>query len=171
MRPRIAIVLLSAAFFIAAAITWWLGPGQHWLAIQTGTTYCGSKDTAERYCYWSGFGSVFPWSLLALGGVFTAVWAIVRKHNCHEPGCWRVGRVHVDDRGTISCFHHHPEGKPERGHIHRQHHAHLARQAAEHEHRERVRRWEAELHLGRAHRDSTGSAGAPSPDSQSAASA
>ena len=61
-----------------------------------------------------------------IGGVIT----LLRKHDCHEPGCWRLGRVHVDDKGTLSCWHHHPDGKPRPGHIRRAHERHKARAGA-----------------------------------------
>lgn len=109
---------------------WWYLGGQHWLAIHTGTCpvegSCNS-GTGPYYGYWSGFGSVWPWSFLGLSGVAGVLAVTARRHNCHEPGCWRIGRVHVDDKGTLSCFHHHPEGKPQKGHILRKHREHQER--------------------------------------------
>jgi hypothetical protein len=129
-RTQKLVVAVIVLGLVALAFTWFYAwHGQHWLAVQTGTDYCVNlppqyTTVCERYGYWSGFGSVWPWSLLGLGGVVTAVWFFIRKHNCHEPGCLRVGRVTVDDKGTLSCFHHYPEGKPRKGHIQRAHDAH-----------------------------------------------
>lgn len=52
----------------------------HWL---------GLDDAAGRpYLFWSGAGSD-----LAYLGIF---WALARKHNCHQPRCWRLGRLPVE---------------------------------------------------------------------------
>src|SRR6478672_4864826 len=39
-----------------------------------------------------------------LGGAY----AIVRRHNCHAKGCWRIGRHKVAGTDYIVCRHHHP---------------------------------------------------------------
>jgi hypothetical protein len=52
------------------------------------------------YAFWSGAGSDLG-EVALLGGMIT----LVRKHNCHERRCWRVGRHVVD--GTPWCNHHH----------------------------------------------------------------
>ena len=103
---------------------WWDNGGQHWAARETGT-YCGSTGT--RYCYWSGFGSVFPWVLLTLGGVFGFLGAHLRMFNCHEQGCWRLGRYAVAAGTFRYCGHHHPDwegSQPSRAHILRRHELH-----------------------------------------------
>jgi hypothetical protein len=131
MRKR----TVAAAVLLAGTgvFCWWWGDGgQHWLAIQTGTCPLqGSCDAGAgpHYGYWSGFGSVFPWSMTILSGIAAGLAVHWHHINCHEPGCWRIGRVHVDDRGTLSCFRHYPEGRPAKGHIHRMHAAHLERLA------------------------------------------
>jgi hypothetical protein len=42
------------------------------------------------YGLWSGFGSD-PAEFGIVGAVGTGVYQLVKKYNCHEPGCWRVG--------------------------------------------------------------------------------
>ena len=115
-----------AALCIAAGLWWDLGHGQHWLAYQTGT-YCGTTGT--RYCYWSGFGSVFPWVAFSMGGIFAGLAVGLRKVNCHQPGCPRIGR-YPDAGGSFHyCGKHHPgwEGKhPSQEHRDRMHHLHMA---------------------------------------------
>jgi hypothetical protein len=59
----------------------------------------------------------------------------VRKYNCHEPGCWRLGN-HPAAGGRFNlCYRHHPDfrgKKPTHELIERLHHDHLERQAAIH---------------------------------------
>jgi hypothetical protein len=119
----LAIVALATVWFI-----YWHGQG--FLAVQTGTR-CGS--TGVQYCYWSGFGSVFPWVLLGSGGVLAVLYLHARHINCHQPGCWRVGRFNLAGGEFRVCGKHHPgwEGKhPTRAHLLARHHEHEARSAA-----------------------------------------
>jgi hypothetical protein len=53
------------------------------------------------YGFWSGAGS----DLAYLGIIGT----LYRKHNCHQNGCWRVGRHTVD--GTPWCDRHHEQAR------------------------------------------------------------
>lgn len=123
-------MLAAAVVAAVAAGIWWDNGGQHWLAIHTGTcpvdAPCDSGP-GPYYQFHSGFGSYFPWSLLTLGGVAGWLGLHWRHINCHEPGCWRIGHVRIDDKGTLSCWHHHPEGRPQPGHILRMHQRHEAR--------------------------------------------
>jgi hypothetical protein len=73
-------------------VTWLL----HWLAVHTGT----SNEAGPYYAFWSGFGSDLSEA------------ALLRKHNCHSRGCWRIGRHVVD--GTPWCDRHHGQAR-ERG--------------------------------------------------------
>lgn len=100
-----------AAVFVAAVALWWAHGLQSWLAIKTGTR-CGS--TGEPYCYWSGFGSVWPWSLFVFGPLITAGLLIWRHHTCqYRWWCWRrpvhplEGHEHI-----LLCSHHHPDHEP-----------------------------------------------------------
>lgn len=64
----------------------------------------GTSDSASRaYDYWSGFGSVFPWSLAILGGIVAAY----RHHSCHVKGCPRLGKP-VEGTPYAACPRHHP---------------------------------------------------------------
>ena len=49
------------------------------------------------YAFWSGFAADLP--------LFGIVGTLYRKHNCHQPWCWRLGRHVVD--GTPWCNRHH----------------------------------------------------------------
>jgi hypothetical protein len=43
-----------------------------------------------------------------LGGAY----AILRRHNCHAKGCWRIGRHKVPGTDYITCRKHHPHTTP-----------------------------------------------------------
>jgi hypothetical protein len=87
----------------------------HWLGLD--------DPGGAVYLAWSGVIGDLGY-LAILGGLIT----IVRRHNCHEPRCWRIGRILVDDKGTLSCWHHYPGEKPQRGYVHRRYHLYLGKQ-------------------------------------------
>ena len=120
--------------WVAAAVTacaligfWWdAGHGQTWVAVHTGTDYCASLPpgqaltTCRSYGFWSGFGSVIPWSLFSMGGIFAGLVMGLRHVNCHEPGCWRMGKYPLAGGEFKVCGKHNPdfEGKhPRKGQI------------------------------------------------------
>lgn len=52
--------------------------------------------------FWNGIGNgALPW--LATAALY------LRHFNCHQPGCWRLGRVRLEGRGY--CHRHHPLGR------------------------------------------------------------
>ena len=69
------------------------------------------------------------------GAIATGVYQLVKKYNCHQPGCWRVGN-HPAAGGQFSlCYRHHPDyqgKKPTQELIQRLHREHLERQALTH---------------------------------------
>jgi hypothetical protein len=79
----------------------------HWLGIDT--------TTGPWYAFWSGAGS----DLAYLG----IIWALVRKHNCHQPRCWRIGRFPVEGTQWATCRRHHP-APPTRESIRERYHLH-----------------------------------------------
>lgn len=56
------------------------------------------------YLWWSGIAGDIT--------IFTAAYAIARKHNCHHPWCFRVGRFPVSASGMCYCRRHHPDDNP-----------------------------------------------------------
>lgn len=68
----------------------------HWLLQVTGT----ANEQGHWYAFWSGFGSDIG-EVAIIGGLLS----VYRKHNCHDKGCWRIGRHVVD--GTPRCNRHH----------------------------------------------------------------
>ena len=126
-------LILSAV--TAFAVAWAVLGLRHWLAIQTGIDYCVNlpiryQVVCQRYGFWSGFGSVFPWSLGILGAVWGGLLMHWRHINCQAPGCPLIGH-YPDSRGVKWCARHHPDHQGQE-HItmeflHRLHHEHVAR--------------------------------------------
>jgi len=120
----VAVGVLLFAWVLHASIV------NHWLAVHTGTV----NEAGPYYGFWSGFGSDLA-EFGLIGVVSTGVYHIVKKYNCHEPGCWRVG-VHPAAGGQfLLCYRHHPDfqGKrPTHDLIQKLHQDHLANEAAIH---------------------------------------
>lgn len=57
----------------------------------------------DGYQFWSGVGSGSP----LLAGLFL----LMRKHNCHVKGCWRLQWHPHPDHGHPVCRRHHPHEK------------------------------------------------------------
>jgi len=74
------------------------------------------SGSGPAYLWWSGAGSD-----LAYLGIF---WALVRKHNCHQPRCWRIGHLPVPGTAWQVCRRHHP-APPQRGSIREHYHLYL----------------------------------------------
>jgi hypothetical protein len=120
LRPAAAVI--AAAVVVALALAW--GAVATWAQHQFG--FASGDGNGAHYLFWSGAGSDLAY-LGAGGGAITSAVVLYRHHNCHEPRCARIGRVRVDDHGTLSCFRHHPDGTPRRGHVARAHRAHQER--------------------------------------------
>jgi hypothetical protein len=133
LRWRIAGLAAVAAAVLVLAITWLVHRAAvgNWL-----TVHLGLDDlSGSWYGFWSGFGSDLA-ELGLIGAVATGVYQIVRKYNCHEPGCWRVGTHPAANGQFLLCYRHHPDfngRKPTHETIERLHREHLARSAAFHE--------------------------------------
>lgn len=56
--------------------------------------------SGNGYQFWSGIAG----ELTLLGAAI----AVVKHHNCHVRGCWRVGRHSVDGTPYKVCRRHHP---------------------------------------------------------------
>ena len=63
-----------------------------------------TNPSGRWYAWWSGAGSDLG-ELAIVGGLL----ALVRKHACHEPRCWRIGRHVVD--GSPWCDRHHGKAR------------------------------------------------------------
>jgi hypothetical protein len=69
------------------------------------------------YLFWSGFFAVTVFTV----GIVTNVYVHVRKNNCHEPRCLRIGRFPVEGTAWVACHRHHPD-PPERDSIREHYH-------------------------------------------------
>jgi hypothetical protein len=102
----------------------------HWLQVHTGTV----NEGGPYYGFWSGFGSDIA-EFGILGAIGTGLYQLVKKVNCHEPGCWRVGTHPAAGGQFVLCYRHHPDymgKKPTHELIHRLHAEHKELQAAIH---------------------------------------
>jgi hypothetical protein len=100
----------------------------HWLQVHTGTV----NEPGPYYGFWSGFGSDLT-EFAIIGTIATGVYQLVKKYNCHYPGCWRVGNHPAAGGQFALCYRHHPDyqgKKPSHDLIERLHREHLERQAA-----------------------------------------
>lgn len=84
----------------------------HWLGTDSGN--------GAPYLFYSGVFTVLVFAI----GQAASVWSNLRRHNCHEPRCWRVGRFPVEGTAWTSCRRHHPE-PPQRGDIRERYHLYL----------------------------------------------
>jgi hypothetical protein len=125
--------LVGLATAAAVGVAAWLlhaGPVNHWLAVHSGTV----NESGPYYGFWSGFGSDIA-EFGILGAIGTAIYQMVKKYNCHEPGCWRVGTHPAAGGQFVLCYRHHPDyasKKPTHDLIERMHRDHVARQSALH---------------------------------------
>ena len=102
----------------------------HWLQFHTGTI----NEPGPYYGFWSGFGSDIA-EFGILGAAATGVYQLVKKVNCHEPGCWRIGTHPAAGGQFMLCYRHHPDykgKKPTQELINRLHAEHKEHQAAIH---------------------------------------
>ena len=77
-------------------------------------------DGGSWYDFYSGIFGVLVFG----GGIVSGAYVTARKHNCHQPRCWRVGRFPVEGTGLNACRRHHPH-PPEPGDIARRYHLYL----------------------------------------------
>ena len=74
-------------------------------------------DGGPFYNFFSGLFGV----LVITGGLVANAWVNARRHNCHQPGCWRVGRLPVQGTAFVVCHRHHPN-PPDRETIQQRYH-------------------------------------------------
>lgn len=68
----------------------------HWLSHVLGL----DNLSGPWYGFWSGIGGDL--SIMATPVV------LLRKHNCHTPRCWRIGRHPIEGTPYVVCRKHHP---------------------------------------------------------------
>jgi len=130
MRWRL-FLLIALLCAIPVVVALWAANAHvvnHWLLVHTGTV----NEPGPFYGFWSGFGSDLT-EFGIIGVIATGVYQLVRKFNCHEPGCWRVGTHPAAGGQFLLCYRHHPDyagTKPTHELIARMHREHLEQQAA-----------------------------------------
>ena len=100
----------------------------YWFQFHTGII----NESGPYYGFWSGFGSDIE-EFGILGAIAAGIYQLIKKYNCHEPGCWRVGQHPAAGGQFMLCYRHHPDyhgRKPTHELIDRLHREHLERQAA-----------------------------------------
>jgi hypothetical protein len=122
---------VSAIVFVIVVLIGTYHGWQPWLAVHTGSA--GGQEATGYYAYWSGVGSVFPWSMGLLGTLAALTYHSWRHKNCHSPGCWRIGHYEVAGGQYQVCAKHHPDHHVRNktltlDHIHTAHALHLLRQ-------------------------------------------
>jgi len=146
----VAVVGLACAAIVVIAV--WVAQARlfgHWLQVHTGIV----NEPGPYYGFWSGFGSDLE-EFGIIGAIGAALYQLVKKYNCHEPGCWRVGQYPAAGGQFLLCHRHHPDYmgmKPTHELIERLHREHLANQAALHE---KLQDIQTHLAAGGAARDS-----------------
>jgi len=130
MRWRLIITVALICAASAAIALWVLNAPliSHWLGVHTGTV----NESGPYYGFWSGFGSDLE-EFGIFGAIGAAVYQLVKKYNCHEPGCWRIGQHAAAGGQFLLCYRHHPDyqgRKPTHELIERLHREHLERQTA-----------------------------------------
>ena len=130
MKWRPVIVAGLTCAVVVVLVVWLMHARQagHWLQIHTGTI----NEPGPYYGFWSGFGSDIE-EFGILGAIGAGIYQLVKKYNCHEPGCWRIGQHPAAGGQFLLCYRHHPDykgRKPTHELIQRLHREHLERQAA-----------------------------------------
>ena len=86
------------------------------------------RSPSSAYNFWSGFGSDIG-EVVLIGGMAS----LVRHHNCHAKGCWRLGHTPVAGGKYKVCHRHHPDSRTSRNvdpaTIRADHAAHIAQTA------------------------------------------
>lgn len=69
----------------------------------------GLDDSAGAWqSFWSGIGS----DLISGTPLVSVAVTLLRRHNCHAPGCRRIGRFPIEGSTWTVCAKHHPAGAP-----------------------------------------------------------
>jgi hypothetical protein len=132
MKWRLILIVGLSCAVVVSVIVWLLHARLvgNWLQVHTGTI----NESGPYYGFWSGFGSDLE-EFGILGAIAAAFYQLVKKYNCHEPGCWRIGNHPAADGQFHLCYRHHPDfqgKKPTHEVIERLHRENLERQAAIH---------------------------------------
>ena len=122
-------VIAGVALLGAAGVVAWILYAR---AVDHGLAdFTGIKGSGPYYGFWSGFGSDIA-EFGILGAIGTGIYQLVKRWNCHEPGCWRIGTHPAAGGQFLLCYRHHPDyagKKPTHDLIERLHRDYAAQQA------------------------------------------
>lgn len=90
--------LVAAAVAVAAVVLFVVNAAAIWDAVVLPTYWPAS---GKPYAFFSGPGSDIS-ELVLVGGAY----GLARKLNCHQHGCWRIGRFRHGH--LVLCGRHHP---------------------------------------------------------------
>jgi hypothetical protein len=90
----------------------------HFVVHWTGSDYGAPYGQFQPYDFLSGLAG------LSLIGI---LYSHIRSHNCHQPRCWRIGRLPVEGTPWKTCRRHHPD-PPQPETIRKHYHLYLGKQ-------------------------------------------
>lgn len=99
--PLAAVAVIATAAWSVVAHPW------GWAYALGVHPYPESSSTPWTYQLWSGFMPA-----LTVLTLFGAVLSVYHVHNCHETGCWRIGKYRLG--GSVWCRRHLVSAKPSR---------------------------------------------------------
>ena len=132
MKWRLILIASLTCAAVVVIALWVIHSRQvgYWFQFHTGII----NESGPYYGFWSGFGSDIT-EFGIFGAIAAGVYQLIKKYNCHSPGCWRIGNHPAAGGQFLLCYRHHPDyqgRKPTRELIERMHREHLERQAAIH---------------------------------------
>jgi hypothetical protein len=126
LETRWRLIALIGALLVATTVV--VGWAIYWRSVNHGLgVFIGAtQESGPYYGFWSGFGSDLA-EFGIIGVVATGVYQLVKRYNCHQPGCWRVGAHPAAGGQFFLCYRHHPDYrgmKPTRSMIEELHREH-----------------------------------------------
>jgi len=73
----------------------------HWIFVHAGL----ESGNSPWYLFPSGWGAIIIPPLITAAPI---VWVLTRKHNCHQPRCWRIEHLPAQGTPYVTCRRHHP---------------------------------------------------------------
>lgn len=97
------IVLFGVVAVVGTAL-WAIVTYEHGFAHGIGI----DTQLSQEYGFFSGFGTF----MLAMLGYTGVIVTLAGKFNCHQPGCWHIGKHHIN--GSPWCDAHQKNVRPQR---------------------------------------------------------
>lgn len=98
---RIKHLLFGALGLVIIGLGMWIGLKPHDWQTWLGFTKVDYFTSGQNYAFYSGIGPM----LLTAAGMSTIIGGLWHSKNCHQDGCFRIGKHHVN--GTPWCNVHH----------------------------------------------------------------